>query len=162
MTPTGALPEVIGGRPGALRGAAIGRPSSRQCLEPLQRAQGVSRRGRRRISIEARDRQRRLLTYVLSMPQRIDRYLESSWFRKWSWAGISFCSGFYAGNIATLSFGALAVNDVLAAVITLLFCEVVTDLYYTAKEPSIFLWYLNAFKIGLIGSLLADAAKLGS
>ncbi len=69
---------------------------------------------------------------------------------------------FRAGNIATLSFGALAVNDVFAAVVTLLFCEVATYLYYTDTSGSLTLWYLNCFKVGLIASLLADAAKLGS
>lgn len=67
-----------------------------------------------------------------------------------------------AGNIVSLSFGALAVNDVFAAVVTLLFCEVVTHLYYTAEKPTLRLWFLNCFKLGLIASLLADAAKLGS
>lgn len=67
-----------------------------------------------------------------------------------------------AGNIATLSFGALAVNDVLAAVITLMFCEVVTHLYYSTEKPSLFIWFLNNFKMGLIAAMLADAAKLGS
>lgn len=69
---------------------------------------------------------------------------------------------FHPGNIATLSFGALAVNDVFAAVVTLLFCEVVTHLYYTDTTGSLTLWYLNCFKIGLIAALLADAVKLGS
>lgn len=67
-----------------------------------------------------------------------------------------------AGNIATLSFGALAINDVFAAVITLLFCEVVTHLYRTDTTNSYILWFMNCFKQGLIASLLADAAKLGS
>ncbi|EFN58679.1 hypothetical protein CHLNCDRAFT_140276 [Chlorella variabilis] len=116
----------------------------------------------RSICIKARDRQRRLLSYVLSAPQRLDRYLESSWWRRWMWAGISLSAGFYAGNIATLSFGALAVNDVLAAVITLMFCEVVTHLYYSTEKPSLFIWFLNNFKMGLIAAMLADAAKLGS
>ena len=69
-----------------------------------------------------------------------------------------------AGNVASLSFGALAINDVFAAVITLLFCEVITHLYYTqpAGQRSLRLWFANCSKMGLIASLLADAAKLGS
>lgn len=67
-----------------------------------------------------------------------------------------------AANIATLSFGALAVNDVFAAVITLLFCEVVTHLYYTSDGPSLRLLFANCFKMGLTASLLADAIKLSS
>lgn len=152
-----------------------------------------------RLAVEARTRQRRLLSYVLSAPQRVDRYLRSAWWRRWTWAGSSLATGYYAGgwvggwldgfeggderlphvafarrpptptsqhlppaNILTLSFGALAVNDVLAAVVTLFFCEVVTHLYYTDNSNSLVLWYLNCFKMGLIASMLADAAKLGS
>ncbi|KAL4432815.1 hypothetical protein ABPG77_008141 [Micractinium sp. CCAP 211/92] len=114
------------------------------------------------LRVEARDRRRRLLSLVLSAPQRAERYFAASPLRRWMWAGISVCNGFYAGNIATLSFGALAVNDVFAAVVTLLFCEVATYLYYTDTSGSLTLWYLNCFKVGLIASLLADAAKLGS
>lgn len=66
-----------------------------------------------------------------------------------------------AANIATLSFGALAVNDVFAAVVTLMFCEVVTHFYYT-NPGSLRLLFANCFKMGLTASLLADAAKLGS
>lgn len=121
-----------------------------------------SRRRRSRLCVEARDRQRRLLSYVLSAPQRVDRYLAAYRLRRWMWAGISLTTGFYAGNIATLSFGALAINDVFAAVITLLFCEVVTHLYRTDTTNSYILWFMNCFKQGLIASLLADAAKLGS
>ena len=51
-----------------------------------------------RLCVEARDRQRRLLSYVLSAPQRVERYMESSWLRKWMWGGISLCTGFYAGG----------------------------------------------------------------
>lgn len=160
------------------------------------------------LFVEARDRRRRLLSLVLSAPQRAERYFNASPLRRWMWAGISVCNGFYAGmraghgarsnfspgfvrlqrrplclqtgcllysgpppraplppcpgNIATLSFGALAVNDVFAAVVTLLFCEVVTHLHYTDTTGSLTLWYLNCFKMGLIASLLADAIKLGS
>ncbi|PRW18358.1 putative family Ycf20 [Chlorella sorokiniana] len=78
------------------------------------------------------------------------------------WAGISLCTGFYAGNILTLSFGALAVNDIFAGVITVMFYEVVTYLYYTNPKPGLRVWFANCFKIGLTASLLADAAKLGS
>ena len=77
------------------------------------------------------------------------------------WCLISAGSGFYAGNIATLSFGALAINDVFAAVVTLLFYEVVTNLFYSSPKPSLKLWFANAFKIGMTASMLADAVKLG-
>ncbi|KAL4458095.1 hypothetical protein ABPG75_012960 [Micractinium tetrahymenae] len=132
-----------------------------RCASLAGASEAEALRGRR-LCVEARDRRRRLLSLVLSAPQRVDRYLNASPLRRWMWAGISLCNGFYAGNIATLSFGALAVNDVFAAVVTLLFCEVVTHLYYTDTTGSLTLWYLNCFKIGLIAAMLADAAKLGS
>lgn len=40
--------------------------------------------------------------------------------------------------------------------------QVITHLYYTAEKPGLRLWFANCFKMGLIASLLADAAKLGS
>lgn len=75
---------------------------------------------------------------------------------------ISTGAGFYAGNIVTLSFGALAINDVLAAVVTLIFYEVVTQAFYTAKNPPLRLWFANFFKMGVVAALMADAIKLGS
>jgi hypothetical protein len=77
------------------------------------------------------------------------------------WCGISAGAGFYAGNIVTLSFGALAINDVFAGVVTLLFYEIVSRLFYSAKRPSLKLWFANWFKIGVVFSMLADAIKLG-
>lgn len=40
---------------------------------------------------------RRLLSYVLSWPQRADRYFATQPLRKWLWCGISVSAGFYAG-----------------------------------------------------------------
>lgn len=68
----------------------------------------------------------------------------------------------HAGNIATLSFGALAINDVFAAVVALLLCEAVTHLYYTSPDPPLRLWFANCFKMGVYAAMIADAAKLGS
>lgn len=47
----------------------------------------------------------------------------------------------------SLSFGALAINDVVAAVITVGFCEVCSSLYYGSPEPSNWLVFLNSFKV---------------
>lgn len=51
----------------------------------------------RRLCVHAKLR-RRLLSYILSAPQRSERYFESSAWRRWMWAGISLGTGFYAGK----------------------------------------------------------------
>lgn len=62
----------------------------------------------------------------------------------------------------SLSFGALAINDVVAAALTVAFCEVVSSLYYgAAPRPPLKLLFLQCFKIGIICALIADAFKLG-
>ena len=61
----------------------------------------------------------------------------------------------------TLSFGALSVNDIFAATVTLFACELVTDLYYRAEKPSLRLWFAHCFKNGFVLALIADAVKLG-
>ena len=106
-------------------------------------------------------RRTRLIPYVLSIPRRLDRYFDQYPIRRGVWCVISAGAGFYAGNIATLSFGALAINDVFAAIVTLLFYEIVSNLFYGAKKPSLKLWFANFFKIGMTASMLADAVKLG-
>ena len=104
----------------------------------------------------------RLIPYILSIPQRLDRYFAARPRRRKSvWCAISAGAGFYAGNIVTLSFGALAINDVFAAIVTLLFYEIVSRLFYGAQQPSLLLWFANYFKIGVVLSMLADAVKLG-
>ena len=65
-----------------------------------------------------------------------------------------------AGNVVTLSFGALAINDILAAVLTLVFYETVTHLFYTAEKKTLRLWFANCFKIGVVAAMVADALKL--
>jgi len=77
------------------------------------------------------------------------------------WLGISFCLGVWAGNIVTLSFGALAINDAFAAIVTLIFYEIVSASYYNAKVKTLRLQFANLFKIGVVTACLADAVKLG-
>jgi len=104
---------------------------------------------------------RRLLPFILSTPKRLDDYFEGSPRRRIVWCTISAGAGFYAGNIVTLSFGALAINDVLAAVVTVIFYEVVSALFYGTKRPSLRAWFANYFKLGLVAAAMADALKLG-
>jgi len=81
--------------------------------------------------------------------------------RRVLWTIISIGAGFYAGNTVSLSFGALAINDVLAAIITLVFYEIVSSNFYGSKNPSLLLWFANSFKIGVVVAFMADAIKLG-
>jgi len=43
-------------------------------------------------------------------------------------------AGFYCADTVSLSFGALSVNDVVAAAVTVAFCEVVSYVYYQARD----------------------------
>lgn len=108
-----------------------------------------------------RNRDRRLIPFVLSTPLRIEEYFDEKPARKLLWCAISAGAGFYSGNTVTLSFGALAINDVLAAVITLLFYELVSRAFYSSPNRPLRLWMANFFKIGVTMALMADAIKLG-
>lgn len=110
-----------------------------------------------------------LIALLLSIPARLDQYYSPAnaiayAFRRTVWCVISAGAGFYAGNIVTLSFGALAINDVFAGVVTLLFYELVTRLFYSEGslgKKSLKMWFVNYFKMGVVLSCLADAIKLG-
>ena len=69
-------------------------------------------------------RQTRLATRVNTLPRRVDLYFAGNLFRQAVWAVIAFSTGFYSANTVSLSFGALAINDVVAAAVTVAFCEV--------------------------------------
>jgi hypothetical protein len=91
----------------------------------------------------------------------VDLYFERYPLRKGLWAGLSAGAGYYAGNTVTLSFGALSINDVLAAVLTMVFYEAVSSAFYSASNPPLRLWFANFFKVGVVAALMADAVKLG-
>jgi Protein of unknown function (DUF565) len=65
------------------------------------------------------------------------------------------------GVQVSLSFGALAINDVVAAALTAGFAELVSYVYYGARRATLFLVFMNSFKLGVVASLTADAFKLG-
>ena len=102
------------------------------------------------------------MTQIRSIPDRIRIYFRKRPLRQWMWIVISYCLGFYVANSVSLSFGTLAVNDVVAAAICVYFVEVITYLFYTAEKPALYLSLLNSFKIGFTAALMADAFKLGS
>lgn len=98
---------------------------------------------------------------VTSLPRRIDRYFEDNIFRTFIWCFISMFGGYYSGNMVSLAFGALAINDVVAAVTTVAFCEVVSRTFYESwPRPPLWLLFVNCFKCGVEFAFIADALKL--
>ena len=106
-------------------------------------------------------RRRRVARYLLNLPRRFDLYFRDRPGRRWMWRFNTLGMGFLSGNTVSLTFGTLAVNDVLAAIITAVFYMVVSDIYWSAKRKTYRLELLNIFKNGVVLALLADAFKLG-
>lgn len=127
---------------------------------------GLTRRQHRRMLCEARiggpnsPLRTRLAVNLTSVPYRLDMYFQNSLWRRTIWSVTAFSSGYYAANTVSLSFGALAINDVIAAATTVGFCEVVSRAYWSSSSPGLALAFLNYFKLGVIAALIADAFKL--
>jgi tetrahydromethanopterin S-methyltransferase subunit E len=102
----------------------------------------------------------RLATRLVTLPRRVDVYFEGQPLRRILWTAIAFAVGFYAANTVSLSFGALSVNDVVAAALTVAFYEGVTAVYHRAPRKTLRLLFLNSFKLGVVVALIADAFKL--
>lgn len=119
---------------------------------------GVCRR--RPVLVTAR-RRSRLATRLTTIPRRIEFYFADTLLRRAVWGAISFSTGFYAANTVSLSFGALAINDVVAAAVTVAFCELCSSAFYGAERKTLRLLVINLFKLGVITALVSDAFKLG-
>lgn len=104
----------------------------------------------------------RLATTILTVPRRVDLYFAGKPIRRALWTAISFGVGFYAANTVSLSFGALAINDVIAAALSVAGYEVASALVYASPGAtrSLRLRLLNAFKIGAACAFIMDAFKL--
>lgn len=107
------------------------------------------------------ERRIRFSDLVSSVPARIDLYFTSS-PRRALFGGIALLGGFYVAQTISLSFGALGVNDVVAAALSVLGTEYITRFYHTSKKPSFWLSLLNVFKMGYMYGLFIDAFKLAS
>ena len=103
----------------------------------------------------------RLLAAVRDTPRALDRYFTVSFLRQVAWSFISFGLGFYVAGTVSLTFGALAINDVIAAVIVVFFTELTSYVCYTSEQWDYRLLFWNWFKIGMQVALMADAFKLG-
>lgn len=106
-------------------------------------------------------RRSRLATRITTIPRRIEFYFADSLLRRGVWGAIAFSTGFYAANTVSLSFGALAINDVVAAAVTVAFCELCSSAFYGAERKTLKLLVINCFKLGVITALVSDAFKLG-
>jgi hypothetical protein len=102
----------------------------------------------------------RLATTILTAPRSVDIYFAGKPGRRLLWKAISFGVGFYAANTVSLSFGALSINDVVAAALTVAFYEGASAAYYAAPRVTLRLEFLNWFKVGVVVALIADALKL--
>ncbi|KAL0541967.1 hypothetical protein IC582_022050 [Cucumis melo] len=77
---------------------------------------------------------RRLVDIIRLVPELSRNYFRSP-SRRALFGGISLLGGFYVAQTISLSFGALGVNDVIAAVVCVLLTEYVTRFYYSRPKP---------------------------
>ncbi|PIN16673.1 hypothetical protein CDL12_10675 [Handroanthus impetiginosus] len=104
---------------------------------------------------------RRLVDIIRIIPEASRKYFRSP-SRRALFGGISLLGGFYVAQTISLSFGALGVNDVIAAVLCVLITEYVTRFYYSRPKVTFPLALLNNFKMGFTYGLFIDAFKLAS
>ncbi|KAK1324050.1 Glucomannan 4-beta-mannosyltransferase 9 [Acorus calamus] len=104
---------------------------------------------------------RRLIDIVRFVPQLSRNYFRSP-SRRALFGGISLLGGFYVAQTISLSFGALGVNDVIAAVVCVLLTEYATRFYYSQPKVTFQIALLNNFKMGFTYGLFIDAFKLAS
>lgn len=104
---------------------------------------------------------RRLVDLIRVVPELSRNYFRSP-SRRALFGGISLLGGFYVAQTISLSFGALGVNDVIAAVLCVLLTEYVTRFYYSRPKVTFPLALLNNFKMGFTYGLFIDAFKLAS
>ncbi|XVF12407.1 hypothetical protein REPUB_Repub08aG0115500 [Reevesia pubescens] len=103
----------------------------------------------------------RLVDIIRLVPEISRNYFRSP-SRRALFGGISLLGGFYVAQTISLSFGALGVNDVIAAVLCVLLTEYVTRFYYSRPKVTFPLALLNNFKMGFTYGLFIDAFKLAS
>lgn len=110
---------------------------------------------------ESEGPRRRLIDIIRIIPEVSRNYFRSP-SRRALFGGISLLGGFYVAQTISLSFGALGVNDVIAAVLCVLITEYVTRFYYSRPKVTFPLALLNNFKMGFTYGLFIDAFKLAS
>ncbi|GAA0175588.1 hypothetical protein LIER_28732 [Lithospermum erythrorhizon] len=113
------------------------------------------------LAVQDNEGPRRLVDIIRLVPEISRNYFRSP-SRRALFGGISLLGGFYVAQTISLSFGALGVNDVIAAVLCVLITEYVTRFYYSRPKVTFPLALLNNFKMGFTYGLFIDAFKLAS
>lgn len=113
------------------------------------------------LAVQENGGPRRLVDIIRIVPELSRNYFRSP-SRRALFGGISLLGGFYVAQTISLSFGALGVNDVIAAVLCVLLTEYVTRFYYSRPKVTFPLALLNNFKMGFTYGLFIDAFKLAS
>ncbi|KAK4487764.1 hypothetical protein RD792_005560 [Penstemon davidsonii] len=112
-------------------------------------------------AVQENEGPRRLVDIIRIIPEVSRNYFKSP-SRRALFGGISLLGGFYVAQTISLSFGALGVNDVIAAVLCVLITEYATRFYYSRPKVTFPLALLNNFKMGFTYGLFIDAFKLAS
>ncbi|KAL3524229.1 hypothetical protein ACH5RR_017063 [Cinchona calisaya] len=112
-------------------------------------------------AVQENEGPRRLVDIIRVIPEISRNYFRSP-SRRALFGGISLLGGFYVAQTISLSFGALGVNDVIAAVVCVLLTEYVTKFYYSRPKVTFPIALLNNFKMGFTYGLFIDAFKLAS
>ncbi|KAH7666923.1 Alpha/Beta hydrolase fold-containing protein [Dioscorea alata] len=112
-------------------------------------------------AVQENEGPRRLVDIIRIIPEVSRNYFKSR-PRRALFGGISLLGGFYVAQTISLSFGALGVNDVIAAVVCVLLTEYATKFYYSRPKVTFPLALLNNFKMGFTYGLFIDAFKLAS
>ncbi|GMH09046.1 hypothetical protein Nepgr_010886 [Nepenthes gracilis] len=112
-------------------------------------------------AVQDNKRPRRLVDIIRTVPELSRNYFRSR-PRRALFGGIALLGGFYVAQTISLSFGALGVNDVIAAIVCVLLTEYVTKFYYSRPKVTFPLALLNNFKMGFTYGLFIDAFKLAS
>ncbi len=136
--------------------------SARRKRKGRGRSVAAAVQGLRIRATQEGDFQRRRLVDVVKTLPRVARAYFKSPFRRALFGGIALLGGFYVAQTISLSFGALGVNDVIAAALCVLFTEFVTRFYHTRVQITFPIALLNNFKMGLTYGLFIDAFKLAS
>ena len=103
----------------------------------------------------------RITQVIQNVPQSVDSYFQDNIFRRLLWCWISLFAGFYSGNMVSLAFGTLAINDVVAAMVTVAVTEVISRAFYAQwPRPPLWLIFANFFKMGVTFAFMADSYKL--
>lgn len=113
------------------------------------------------LAVQDAEGPRRLVDIIRLVPEISRNYFRSP-SRRALFGGISLLGGFYVAQTISLSFGALGVNDVIAAVLCVLITEYATRFYYSRPKVTFPLALLNNFKMGFTYGLFIDAFKLAS